>query len=274
PLKKVIDGNLSFDVYIGALGFEDRTTAAVEALAQADVQVKSAVLFEYDRFYEAAEKKRDKYEENIRLLTAGKAHRPFSAPITVQDPGFPQRFEHLIRSFGIKNRIRILFDCTSFTSLILSMTLSILLDKNCELILLYSEAEEYFPSFEEWETGKLKPHGLRVRGPFAGVRFVAKPPILQADDTAELPVLLILFPTFNTERTDGVLADIDPAGRIWIFGEPHDLQKNSYRVEMSKGFAAPLMHPGDAWGTLTTFDYRKTLLALMDIYRKHRFRNR
>jgi hypothetical protein len=143
------------------------------------------------------------------------------------------------------------------------------------LTVLYSEAEDYFPTRNEWESGKLKPYNLnRVRGPFEGVRFVAKPPILQADDTGERPILIVLFPTFNTERTDGVLAEIDPASRIWMFGEPHDLSKNSYRIEMAKSFAAPIICPGDIWSTLSTFDYSKTLSALSAIYAEHRFSHR
>ena len=112
---------------------------------------------------------------------------------------------------------------------------------------------------------------MRVEGPFEGVRYVAKPPLLQADDIGESPVLLALFPTFNTERTDGVLAKLDPAERIWFFGQPHDLAKNSFRIDMEKYYAAPIMCSGDKWSTLNTFDYRKTLIALGGLYSKYHF---
>jgi hypothetical protein len=121
---------------------------------------------------------------------------------------------------------------------------------------------------------KVKSIGDRVQGPFSGVRFVAKPPILQSDDSGELPVLLALFPTFNRERTDGVLADLDPATRIWLFGEPHNLSKNGYRIEMAKSFAAPIMNPSDSWMQLSTFDYREVIAALSNIYAEKRFKNR
>ena len=84
-----------------------------------------------------------------------------------------------------------------------------------------------------------------MEGPFAGVRFVAKPPSLQSSDHAELPVLLVLFPTFNTERTSGVLADVRPTERVWLFGVPHDLDANGYRIQMAKTFALPNMREGD-----------------------------
>jgi hypothetical protein len=140
--------------------------------------------------------------------------------------------------------------------------------------LVYSEAQEYFPTRTDWDSGAVKQRGGRVQGPFSGVRFIARPPVLQADDVGELPVLLVLFPTFNTERTDGVLAEVEPASRIWLFGEPHDPVVNEYRIEMAKAFAAPVMHPGDKWSLVTTFDYRQTIAVLASIYAEHRGRYR
>ena len=166
--------------------------------------------------------------------------------------------------------MRILFDCTSCTSSILSQTLTMLLKNNCDLTILYSEAEIYYPTRMEWENGEVKPRGKRVQGPFEGFRFVVKPPCLQADDVGERPVLLVMYPTFNTERTDGVLAYIDPAERIWIFGEPHDLVKNSYRIEMAKAFASPIIYPGDKWSLSSTFDYKSSMLILGGIYHSYR----
>jgi serine/threonine protein kinase len=274
-LDNAVEHNSHFDLYIGAFGFEERTTDAVCGLAELGVRVENAIMLEFDRFYETAEMRRPKYEEAIQDITSGKAYRPFNAPITVQDVGFPRRMKQLLNSLGGKSRApSVLFDCTSCPSLILSTTLKVLFDYQCTLTLLYSEAEEYYPTFDEWKSGTFKPGRERVQGPFEGVRFIAKPPVLQCDDTGELPILLVLFPTFNTERTDGVLASIDPTARIWIFGEPHDLSKNSYRIEMAQKFASPIMHPGDPWSLLSTFDYRKTILELAGIYKDYRFRNR
>jgi hypothetical protein len=205
---------------------------------------------------------------------AGKPQRPLNAPIGTPDPLFTDRLTSVLTNIKTPELPKILFDITSCPSLILSESLRILLTHPCDLTILYSEADEYYPTQQEWESGQVKSIGGRVQGPFSGVRFVAKPSILQADDTGELPVLLILFPTFNRERTDGVLADLDPASRIWLFGEPHDLVKNAYRIEMAKSFASSIMHPGDAWAQLTTFDYRKTIAALSSIYSKKRLSNR
>jgi hypothetical protein len=256
------------------MGFEDRTTGVAKALVENRVKVSNVVIFEFDMYYEANEKSRAEYDRLILSLTSGVPHRPMNAPITALDTMFPERLLDLLRTLDRKKGSpRIIFDITSCPALILAESLRILLNRPCDLTLLYSEADVYFPIHKEWESGQVMPTGNRVQGPFAGVRFVAKPPILQADDIGELPILLILLPTFNRERTDGVLADIDPAVRIWIFGKPH-LDENSYRIEMAKWFAAPVMTPGDPWALLTTFDYRQTMLGLSTIYSQYRFRNR
>lgn len=271
PLDKVIRKNSHFDLYIGAMGFEERTAEAAAALVRRGVRVKNAILFEFDRYYKATEKRRTNYEQIISQLTSGKSYRPMNAPVGIQDPIFAERLKDLLETLVRSGSANILFDITSCPSLILSESLTVLLNSSCNLTVLYSEAVQYFPTLDEWKSGNVKPYGWRVRGPFAGVKFVAKPPILQADDTGELPVLLVLFPTFNTERADGVLAEVEPASRIWLFGKPHDLSKNSYRIDMAKSFAAPIMHPGDKWGLVTTFDYRTTLLPLAGIYSENRF---
>lgn len=270
-LDDVIANDEKFNLYIGALGFEERTTEAVKALVNKGVRVSNAVLLEFDRYFEATEKRRLKYENLIKQLTDGETHRPFNAPVDNPDPSFAKKINTLLKTLAKSKRPRILFDCTSCPSLILSKCLKVLFDYSCDLTVLYSEAKVYYPTREDWESRKPKPYGMRIQGPFEGFRYAAKPPILQADDVGEHPVLLILFPTFNTARTDGVLSKLDPAERIWFFGEPHDLSKNAYRIEMEKSFAAPIMCPGDKWSLLTTFDYRQTLLALGAIYTQHRF---
>lgn len=275
PVSKLIKTDSHYDLFVGAMGYEERTTNAAEALLNMGVHIDRIVLLEFDRYYDATEKRRSTYEDIISKLTSGKTYRPMNAPISAQDPDFAERMKGLLSTLTRSVIPRIIFDCTSCPSVILAQTIKVLLDYKCDLTILYSEAVEYFPTRSEWESGKVKSHSAgRVQGPFAGVRFVAKPPILQSDDNGEFTVLLVLFPTFNTERTDGILAEVDPASRIWFFGEPHDLKNNLYRIDMAKEFASPIMYDGDPWSLLTTFDYRQTIRVLGGIYTKYRLKNR
>ena len=273
-LQSVIVPNSNYDVFLGAMGFEERTTSAIAALKDLRVTVKKALLLEFDLYQEATEERRQAYEELVRDVTGGQIYRPINAPVTTPDPILPERLRSSLLAVSKEKGLRVLFDCTSCPSRILSKCLRVLLEMPINLTILYSEAAGYYPTMGEWEAGTVKPQGSRIEGPFAGVRFVERPPTLQADDAGEAPVLLVLFPTFNTDRTSGVLADIDPAKRIWLVGEPHDLEANNYRIDMAKAFAAPIMYPGDNWSLVTTFDYRKTLEVLGGIYAESRYNYR
>lgn len=275
PCDQVIETNSKYDLYIGAMGFEKRTTEAIRVLVDRKIHAHTVALLEFDRHYEATEIRRVEYETLIKQLTKGSPHRPINAPVSVPDSIFPERLEGLLKAIPQSEKpIKIIFDCTSCPSAIHSQTIAVLLKHHCELTILYSEAKEYFPSKEEWESDKVKPRGKRITGPFEGFRFVASPGILQTVGNEEAPILLVLFPTFNTERTDGVMNQIEPAERIWIFGEPHDMEMNSFRVDMAKSFASPIIYPGDKWSPISTFDYKKTMLAIGGIYSKNRFKYR
>lgn len=264
----------TFDLYIGAFGFEDRTTAAIQRLVRRGVHADSAIMFDYDLYFPENEERRPAYERLLAELTSGKPYRPLLAAVGSADPAFTMRLASRTKTVGKAEKMQVLFDVSSVPALILAQTLRVLLGERCSLILLYSEAEEYFPTRAEWEASRDKPFDKWVVGPFAGVRYVAAPRVLQADDAGELPVSLILLPTANTERTNGVLAELDPADRVWIFGAPHDMERNAYRIEMAKSYAAPIMHLGDSWSVVDTFDYRRTLLALGGIYAQRRFSHR
>lgn len=265
-LETVISAGSVYDLFLGAMGFEERTTAGLTRLVDNGVRTRKALVLEFDLYHQATEKRREGYERLVAQLTNGTVYRPVNAPVTSVDPVLPERLRDAFLAAASDKPISVLFDTTSCPSRILSKCLRVLASVPCDLTILYSEAENYYPTKEEWESGKLRPKGFRIEGPFSGVRFVEKPLTLQADDIGERPVSLVLFPTFNTERTSGVIAEVDPARRVWLIGEPHDLPADNYRIDMAKAFAAPAIYPGDPWSLLTTFDYRETMKALAGVY--------
>jgi len=274
PVEAVLEENSTADLFIAAMGFEERTHSGVANLVAHGVRARTAMLLEFDMYYEATEKRRAEFEARLRDLVGTTSYRPLNAPVGQPDPRFPERLRQAVNSIGGLARPKIIFDCTSCPALILSKCLRVLLEYPCDLTVVYSEAAAYFPTREEWQAGRLRARGFRVDAPFSGIRYVDKTPLLQADDIEEKPLLLVLFPTFTTERTQGVIIEMDPSKRIWLFGEPHDIDANRYRIEMAQAFAAPVMEPGDNWSLLTTFDYRPTMVALADIYARYRHRYR
>ena len=273
-ITDVVKEHDSYDLFIGAMGYEERTSTAASYLVKRGVHTSGAILLEFDMYFEATEFQREVYNKALVKLTRRQPYRLLNAPLRTPHQGFAEQLGHLIQLYAGNHKPRILFDCTSCPSIIHSECLYVLLRLKCDLTILYTEADTYYPTKEEWEEGNHQSGTHRVRGPFAGVEYVAKPSLLQGDDVAKHPLLLVLFPTFNTERTDGVLAELDPATRIWLFGIPHDSINNGYRVEMAKSFSANIMCPGDEWSTLSTFNYKETLLILGSIYADYRYSHR
>jgi len=62
PVHELMERNGEFDLYICAIGFEDRTTSATNALVNSRVKATSAVMFEFDTYYSANERKREEYD--------------------------------------------------------------------------------------------------------------------------------------------------------------------------------------------------------------------
>jgi hypothetical protein len=274
PLGEAHELASPHDVFVAAFGYEERTSAAAAALARAGTRVGAALMLEYDLYHEATENRRPDYERLLHDLTGGSPHRPINAPVGTPDASFMLRFGKALRAASNRPDPRVLFDCTSCPSLMVSQVLRVLLEAPCHLTLLYSEAVTYYPTQSEWEASEWGRYPGRIRGPFEGFQFTTAPAGLQADDPGEKPVLLVAFPTFHTERTDGVLAVLEPSARVWVFGEPHDLAKNAYRVQMMQKMAAPLLQPGDLWTTMTTFDYRPVVAGVAGIYRNYRATHR
>jgi hypothetical protein len=269
-LEDAIVSKATFDLFVGAMGFEERTFGAAAALVKQHVKVSRVFMLEFDLYYKATEPRRKPYRDLIAKLTDGQPFEPINAPVGSPDLIFPERMKEVLAAVSGASNPKILFDCTSCPSVVLSKCLRVLLEFPCELTILYSEAGEYYPTRREWEGGTTQRDGGRVEGPFSGVRYVEKPPLLQSDDSGERPISLVLFPSFNTERTSGVLTDQEPVKRVWLFGEPHNLSNDGYRIEMAQSFAAPLVVEEDQWSVISTFDYRKTMDALAGIYVRDR----
>src|SRR5438034_1937196 len=54
-LERAVDQGAKFDLFVGAMGFEERTLGAAAALVKQDVKVSRAFMLEFDMYYKATE---------------------------------------------------------------------------------------------------------------------------------------------------------------------------------------------------------------------------
>ena len=80
-IENVIRPQSTFDIFLGAMGFEERTSAGISALTKIGAHANRALVLEFDLYQQATEKQRGKYRESgnsvnwRRNVPAGKCSR-------------------------------------------------------------------------------------------------------------------------------------------------------------------------------------------------------
>lgn len=146
-----------------------------------------------------------------------------------------------------------------------------LLEFNIYLRIVYSEAEIYHPTPEEFEGERDKWTTEENFGITRGVGKVILSPEYPGS-IKENPNLIVAFLTFKPERTKAIIADIDEAllirpdkRIIWIVGDPHmDNENKRKRKEIMKEINK--IPEGCPTYEVCTFNYKKTLKTLDKIY--------
>jgi hypothetical protein len=273
------------DLYMCALGFEDRCTSIPASLADSGFQASHAVIFEYSTNL------RDN-NRNSEVLTAALKKMLEGAPsrrenityIEVDDERFLPRtrrvLENLVRSKeGPVEKLPTVFVDISVSSTKLTLALfKLLMDFDIDLTVVYSEAEVYYPTEEEWKTS-------RGASPLKGQRFLEKglrDVSIVADYPGAIvepiPDLVVVIPNFHRQRARAAIAQIDPAllpvseerlpkSIVWILGIPHRAE-DAWRlnaVRESNGLPAGHDTAGQVHRA-ETFGYVPVLMLLESIY--------
>jgi len=256
------------ELFLTALGFEDRCLWIPEIIA--DVKKYSTVRAVY---FEYGTNQRDNELNRPRLL---KAMESFSEQVLSPLPVDVDDLASLLR--GLLSEIcrkadtpHVTFDISVCSSRLLITVLTVLLEYNIHLRIVYSEARLYHPTEEEYKENPNKWTIDEELGLARGVSTVTRSPDHPGSRRDMLPEVVIAFPTFKPERIRAILADVDPSLRIrpenrviWVLGEPH-LPEDHWRVNIQReineiGESAPVYK-------VSTFDYKKTLEELEHIYR-------
>ena len=261
-----------YNIYFCALGFEERCLAIPEQLADTKhFKCKQAVYFEYSTNME------DNEVNKPRLIHAFQkfANSWDSLPCDVED------FTKNLRVFlnqTVKSweNPKIIFDISVCSSKLLISTMKVLFEFDIYLQIVYSEAETYHPTLEEFEKDSEKWMSEENFGIARGVGKVIPSPE-HPGTRRENPDIIIAFPTFKPERTKAIITYIDeslsirPEKRIiWIVGDPHmDEETKSKRKDIIRKINE-ISEESPSY-EVSTFNYKKTMEVLEQIYRYKNF---
>jgi hypothetical protein len=257
-----------YDVFLCALGFEERCLTIPEKLAATSQFVcRQALFFEYSNNVE------DNEVNKPRLLRAFNKFAKTSKSFHCDEEDFTKNLREFFDG-GVQSnqKCKIIFDISVCSSKLLLSTMKVLLEFDICLHIVYAEAAIYHPTFEEFEKEPQKwttEEGLGIARGVAKVVAIPEYP----GASRENPPLVIAFPTFKPERTKAIIADIDetllvkPGKRIiWIVGDPHmegeikQKRKNTIRKINKISGQSPSYE-------VCTLNYKKTLQVLDPIYR-------
>ena len=267
--------------FIGIVGFEPRCFAAARELAKLGWTTQVAFCVHYSQenitkdMMEGNEACRNDLHSASRRLCEGRDLRV----ITHDDHNLASDFGSVlldaIHQAGIdtsSSATHVVFDITVGTSRLLLEGLHALLNTDVELTVVYSEASEYRPSYNEYiEDEKNTVHIGRTGRNFLtfGVDQVELLRRLLGRVADARPTYVVAVPSFTPTRISAVLEEIAPSTVHWVFGIPH-LICNRWRLDAQKYYHHALYESSHKRSYISTFDYREMLNVLEKTYRQNR----
>lgn len=258
----------ALDLLITVLGFEDRALAVPDALTTAGRAAAAAAVVRYPT--NPADNERNWPALQTALAALG-----------VTDPASltaGKRVAHELRELvaGLPPGARVGWDISAASNDLIIEGLGALLDCDIDLELLYAEAEEYRPTYEEFNRERERFVGDDKMGLDAGVLDVEVSGEFPGAHAPQLSQELIVFPGFSRDRVRSTVSKVDSewivaperAPLIWMIGRP------LHHPQLWRGDALRDIHrlgPDSAAEVheLSTFDFRETLGALEDVYTRH-----
>lgn len=255
------------DLYLCSLGFEARCLVIPEEIGSLNsYHAKEGIYFEYSTNSE------DNDLNRVKLVNILGNFSGSLKPIQADDDQFPVRLREdltlICSNSGIPS---VSFDISTCSSKTLLIALKVLLEFDIDLHILYSEADVYHPTKQEYRDQPEKWTTEEGFGLARGVGKVVFSPEFHGYRRDQLPESIVVFPTFKPERTRAIITQVDesliirPKDRIvWMIGVPH-LSEDRWRADIVKEINRI---PEDAdCHEVSTFDYKQTLETLEMIYR-------
>lgn len=275
PIEELKLDNISSDATIIApAGFEDRCLSFLDKLIISNKKVANVIGVEYEPF--SLKNRKKEFESKAEKVSLNKVEW------ITYDRFNPENFYgDFEKAKGLINETAdVIIDVSGMSKYLIVILLDILKDFDKNIIIIYSEAEIYHPTKEEFKSKKSKKRGSPEVIPTfltKGIYRITLTTSLSSIAMQNAPLLLIAFPSFNYKELTALLNEITPQYLIEIEGRPHE-QHNYWRRDAIREINERI--PEDFIFTkidkiehreLTTFNYIETVSVLDEIYKKFRY---
>lgn len=273
--KYGIEGNCY--IFLCALGFEDRCLNIPEKFAKnASKKFKRSLYFDYSANRKDNEINRKSLENYLNKFSE------FTEKMNCCDDDFTYNLRSYLKktveefkekSDG-KEKPKIFYDISVCSSQLILSSIRTLIDFDVSLEIVYTEAEIYHPTAEEFER-ESDNWSSNGGGHSCGVDKIVS--VYSGIKEINLD-LIVAFPTFKPERTQAIIMAIDESillkenkkNIIWIIGDPNmELEEGNKRKK--------IMYEINEITTeckayeISTLNYKKTIEILDRIFLKHNY---
>ena len=257
-------------VYIAAYGFEKRSLGWCRSQLSRAKPLSQAVIFKY------VHPKGPNKIEALRNLAAGLGvKKPRDVPFDYDAPHVTE--ERLERILSDVKADEIILDTSGMTKILILLALCKLQEFSGPVRIIYSEAEDYCPTRKQYEAVKGK-MAATAKFPSRGCEDLIRLQCLSSIRMQGQPVTLVAFTSFNEKLVGHMLGHMSPHRLLLINGrsprvdykwreEAAQYIHQKYILEYAND--NPLDHTKLLQRSASTLDYRETVSAIEQIYRKY-----
>lgn len=250
-------------VYVGAVGFEERALAVLDEAVRAGKKIGSVVGIQYEPV--DIRNRINEFADHVAKL--GIPERQIVR--LVYDRYNPQDF---VASIGeiqklTTNASSIIIDISAMSKFLIVVLLQSLVNTKLSSHIVYSEANIYHPTSETFTRQKQGHQETMPEYLTTDIYKIVTTTSLSSSSMQGYPLMMIAFPTFNYKELFALVNELSPKNLILLEGIPHAKQ-DAWRVDAIRWLNARMQEDVLKSYQVSTFDYKETLIALEEIYKK------
>ncbi len=267
------------DLFITTLGFEDRTHQIIDGFLKND--------FSADCFLLLINYPTNKDDNNMNLPFFEIANERMAGYDNVyyQRESYTQELNNKLHAYLKKEKSHVIFDISTCSSYMFYPTMIELMKFDIDLTIGYSEAEVYFPNFEEWqkvEKEAEKEEKLFIES-FENARFLSSgvQEVYAYSPFSELnpgnkTSLLVGLPNFSVKRMNAIVNFDREMNKTsyhnirWLIGKPPS-SNNEWRIDGVKKTNNLTNQPDSKIELLSTLYYKETIKTLENIWSETKY---
>ena len=267
------------DLFIATLGFEDRSHRIIDVISNSELAKNShLLLIKYPTNIEDNNKKLIFFENAAKSMSGFRE-------ILFSRTDYKQQLSDSLKCLLDREGLRVAFDISTCSSYVFYPTMVELLRRDIDLTIMYSEAETYFPTQDEWE--KVAEEAKKEQTLFvesfdnasfqsSGVDDVYPYAPFAEFNPGNRPSILVAVPNFSSSRMSTIVARDKEINKTsfenisWLIGEPPS-EHNKWRMDAVrvtnnlKSFDNPNIQ------AVCTLKYKEMLVALENIWSENRY---